>query len=387
MSDARERRNGVLAARIAGALLLLPAIIGNAIDAPKPATAPAPAPPAEAPKVDVVPTDEAAFYERLQFVTQHRNLVGLKIGEDIFQSLARGTVDAAVTALSSQAAGGNRDANIALVRVQHWCNHISSSRAVDIPAQLNKLAPVLPAARLSRVAGVLTAEKPFQERVRQSCRAASFDYQSIETRLRDAAEAGDPPSATELALFARDPAKRQSLLQQAADKNFPPAMQALATARLIAVQRGETTENVASIRTLFKQAGRTLPKAKVDLANCMALGCDGHPADAPTAAAFGIDAARDGEPTAFLSMLRMPWGGRIPRVQLFAWQYYGDRLNETGCTGDAYVVSAISFAQVIAMLEKGQGPKLIEQAKAQAEDLWRENSARAMREQGCGEKP
>lgn len=387
MSDAKQRRNSVPAARLAGALLLLQAITGNAIDVPKPATAPAPAPPAEAPKVEVVPTDEAAFYERLQFVTQRRNLVGLKIGEDIFQSLSRGAVETAVAALNSQAAGGNRDANIALVRVQHWCNRIASSRAVDIQAQLNKLAPALTAARLSRVAGVLTAEKPFQERARQSCRAASFDYQSIETRLRAAAEAGDPASATELAQFVRDPAKRQLLLQQAAEKNFAPAMHALATARLIAVQRGDTTENVASIRMLFKQAGRTLPKSKVDLANCMALGCDGHPADAPTAAAFGMDAARDGEPSAFLSMLRMPWGGRIPRVQLFAWQYYGDRLNETGCTGDAYVMSAVGFAQVIAMLEKGQDAKLIEQAKAQSEDLWRDNSARAMREQGCGEKP
>jgi hypothetical protein len=160
-------------------------------------------------------------------------------------------------------------------------------------------------------------------------------------------------------------------------------MQALATARLIAVQRGETTENVASIRLLFKQAGRTLSKAKVDLANCMALGCDGHPADAATAAAFGTDAARDGEPSAFLSMVRMPWGGRIPRAQLLAWQYYGDKLNETGCSGDAYVLASVTFAQTIGMLEKGQDAKLIEQAKAQAEALWNDNGARAMREQGC----
>jgi hypothetical protein len=135
---------------------------------------------------------------------------------------------------------------------------------------------------------------------------------------------------------------------------------------------------------LFKQAGRTMSRAKVDLANCMALGCDGHPADAPAAAAFGTDAARDGEPSAFLSMVRMPWGGRIPRVQLLAWQYYGDRLNESGCAGDAYVLTTVAFAQTLAMLEKGQDPKVLEEARTQAENLWRDNGARAMREQGCG---
>jgi hypothetical protein len=369
---------------VVGALLLLPATLGYAIDAPKPAAPPALAPAAEPPKVEVAATDETAFYERVQFVTQKRNLMGLKVADDVTQSVARGSPDVAVAALSSQAAAGNRDANIALVRLQHWCNRISSARPSDTQTQLNKLATVVPAARLPRIAGVLNAEKTFQERARKSCGTAVFEYGLIEERLRDAADNGDPASATELAQFSRNPAMRQSLLQQAADKNFPPAMHALATARLIAVQRGETTENVASIRMLFKQAGRTLSRAKVDLANCMALGCDGHPADAPAAAAFGTDAARDGEPTAFLSMVRMPWGGRVPRVQLLAWQYYGDRLNESGCAGDTYVMTNVAFAQTIAMLEKGQDAKFIEQAKTQADDLWHNNGERAMREQGCG---
>lgn len=383
MRDARPRPTAAKAARIAGAILLLGALASNAIDAPKKIPAAPPAPAAQPPKVDVVPTDETAFYERLQYVTHRRNLLGLALKQEILQSLAKGSIDTAVAALNAQSTSGNRDATIALIRVQHWCNRIVSAKVVETAAQLTNLAPILPAAKLPRAAGVLTAEKPFQQRASQSCRATVFDYGGIEARLREGAAVGDPASATELAQFARDPAQRMSLLQQAADKNFAPAMQALATARLIAVQRGETTENVASIRLLFKQAGRTLSKAKVDLANCMALGCDGHPADAATAAAFGMDAARDGEPSAFLSMVRMPWGGRISRAQLLAWQYYGDKLNETGCSGDVYVPASVTFAQTIGMLEKGQDAKLIEQAKAQAETLWNDNGARALREQGC----
>lgn len=372
------------AARVGGVLLGLYAVTVWAIEAPKPTAAPAAAPAAPAPKVNVAPTDETAFYERLQYVTQRRNLNGLGIADEVVKSLASGAADTAVATLGSQSAAGNRNATIALVRIQHWCNRIGSTRLPDAQAQLSKLASLLPAERLARAAGVFAAERPYQQRARQGCGKAMFDYGAIETRLREAADAGDPASATEMAQFSRDPAKRMALLQQAADKNFAPAQYALATSRLIAVQKGETTENVASIRLLFKQAGRTLSRAKVELANCMALGCDGHPADASTAAAFGLDAARDGEPVAFLSMMRMPWGGRLQRAQLLAWQYFGDRLNETGCTGDAYVQNSVAFTQAIAMLEKGQNAPLIEQAKTQAGSLWQDNGARAMKEQGCG---
>src|SRR5688500_7370909 len=126
-----------------------------------------------------------------------------------------------------------------------------------------------------------------------------------------------------------------------------------------------------------------MPKAKLDLANCMALGCDGHPADARTALAFGTDAARDGEPTAFLSMVRMPWGRQMPRVQLLAWQYFGDQLNEAGCMGDAYIVTSLGFAQSIPMLEKGQPTQVLDAAKSQAETLWKDNGERAKKENGC----
>ena len=201
--------------------------------------------------------------------------------------------------------------------------------------------------------------------------------------MRAAADAGDPASAVELAQFVRDPKKKEALIKSAIDQRFAPAMYLAATNLVMAVQRGETTENVSSIRLWLKQAGPTIPKAKVDLANCMALGCDGHPADALTAQAFGLDAARDGEPSAFLSMARMPWGHRLSRAQLLAWQSFGDRLNEAGCTGDAYLPSVTMFTQTLGALEKGLDPTSRDAARKQADELWRDNGARAMKEQGC----
>jgi hypothetical protein len=240
-----------------------------------------------------------------------------------------------------------------------------------------------PEQRAARVAGVMYAEVEYMQRARVACSKARFDYTGIEARLRAAAAAGDPASATELAQFLRDPAQREAMLQSAVKKNHPQAVYKVATNLLIAVQRGQTTENVSQIRELLKIAGRAIPRAKLDLANCMAVGCDGHPADALTARAFGIDAARDGEPTAFVSMVRMPWGARLPRQQMLAWQYFGDRLNEGGCMGDAFVPTTLAFGQTIALLERTASPKMLEEARQQAETLWTEHGVRAQKENGC----
>lgn len=375
--------SATLAARLIGGLLAAWSLSSHAIEAPKPAT-PQQQPQQQAPvKVDITPTDETAFYERLQFVAHKRMLTGLGVNEDVMRTLATGAADAAIGDLNNRSAAGEKNATIALVRIQHWCSRISTTRPTDAQAQLTRLSTVLPPERLARVAGVYIAERSYLERARQGCGRAAFDYNGIESRLRMSAEEGDPASATEMAQFSRDPARREALLQQAADKNFAPAQYALAQARVVAVQRNISTENVASIRLLLKQAGRSLSKAKVDLANCMALGCDGHPADTASATAFGVDAARDGEPTAFVSMMRMPWGMRLTRQQLIAWQSFGERLNEAGCTGDSYVQSAAFYSQSLNALQNKQPPKVIEEAKAQLETLWQQNGERAKREQGC----
>jgi hypothetical protein len=377
MNKLRIARAGVLAA------LWLATCAAHAIEVPKPQ--PEPEQPAQAPppQLTITPTDERAFYEKVQRVTAYRSMRGLKIPAEVIAELGRGNADAAVAMLSRLAVEGNKEADIALVHVQHWCNSVSQQRAGDPKAQMAKLLKGQPEQRAARVAGVMYAEVEYMQRARASCSKARFDYTGIEARLRASADAGDPASATELAQFLRDPAKREAMLQSAVQKNYPPAVYKVATNLLIAVQRGQTTENVSAIRELLKIAGRTIPRAKLDLANCMAVGCDGHPADALTARAFGIDAARDGEPTAFMSMVRMPWGGRMTRQQLLAWQYFGDRLNEGGCMGDAYVPTSLAFGQTIGMLERNADPKVLEEARTQTASLWSEHGVRAQKENGC----
>jgi hypothetical protein len=372
-------RAGTLAA------LWLAACVAQAIEAPKPQPAPEKQPEQQQPppELTVTPTDEKVFYEKVQRVTAYRSMRGLKIPADVIADLGRGKAAEAVATLSRLASEGTKDADIALVHVQHWCNAVSQQRTPPDPkAAIAKVVKDQPDQRAARVAGVMFAELDYMQRAGASCRQARFDYSGIEARLRASADAGDPASATELAQFLRDPAKREAMLQSAVKKNYPPAVYKVATNLLIAVQRGQTTENVSQIRELLKIAGRTIPRAKLDLANCMAVGCDGHPADALTARAFGIDAARDGEPTAFPSMVRMPWG-RMTRQQMLAWQYFGDRLNEGGCMGDQYVPTALTFGQTIGMLERGADPTTLQEARTQAETLWSEHGARAQKENGC----
>jgi hypothetical protein len=346
------------------AVLWLTACGAYAIEAPKPQPAPEEKKEAPPPELTVTPTDERAFYEKVQRVTSYRSLRGLNIPADVIADLGRGDADKAVATLSGLASQGNNKANIALV-------------------QIAKLVQGQPDARAARVAGVIYAELEYMQRARANCSKARFDYTGIEARLRAAAAAGDPASATELAQFLRDPAKREEMLQSAVKQHYPPAVYKVATNLLIAVQRGQTTENVSQIRELLKIAGREIPRAKLDLANCMAVGCDGHPADALTARAFGIDAARDGEPTAFPSMVRMPWGARIPRPTLLAWQLFGDRLNESGCMGDQFVPTALALTQTISMITRVLDDEELEEAKKQFDALWAEHGVRAMKENGC----
>ncbi|HKQ13744.1 MAG TPA: hypothetical protein VJT80_09950 [Steroidobacteraceae bacterium] len=365
------------------AVLWLAACAAFAIEAPKPQAAPEEKKEEPPPEVTITPTDERAFYEKIQRVTAYRGLRGLKIPADVIADLGKGNADKAVATLSGLASQGSNDANIALVHVQHWCAAVSQQRAGDPKTQIAKLVQGQPEPRQARVAGVMYAEVDYMQRARTNCGNARFDYTAIEARLRASAAAGDPASATELAQFLRDPAKREEMLQSAVKKNYPPAVYKVATNLLIAVQRGQTTENVSQIRELLKIAGREIPRAKLDLANCMAVGCDGHPADALTARAFGIDAARDGEPTAFPSMVRMPWGARIPRPQLLAWQLFGDRLNEAGCMGDQFVPTALALTQTISMITRVLDDADLEETKKQFDALWAEHGARAMKENGC----
>lgn len=387
MRNASSSVHCLEAALLTCVLLALPPPVFS-IEEPQPQAAPETQPRAARQDAapSVMPADEAGFYTRLQRVTHHRNLRGLDVPDPVIDALARGEADLAVAALSKLAAAGSSAANVALVRVQHWCGEIGSRRPeapAEAQARLAKLTAGMPEERAARAARVFAAQTEFMERARIACGRASFDYREIEAQLRQSAEQGDPASATELAKFVRDPAQRAALLEAAAAKDYAPAKYAMATNLLMAVQRGETTQNVSSIRELLKQAGRSIPKAKLDVANCMALGCDGHPADAATAHAFGIDAARDGEPAAFLSMARMPWGGRMPRSELLAWQYFGDRLNEEGCLGEPFISTSATFAQTIQLLEKGQTTETLDSARSQAEALWRSFGERAAKENGC----
>ncbi len=314
----------------------------------------------------------------------HRQLFrGLGVDARVITALAQGDFAGAVGSLSVGAAQGSPPFNIALIRLQHECARIVQSPTVVSPAQLDKLRTDLREARATRIIAVLDAQNEYTRKAQASCRNSRFDLRRIEATLKQSAEQGDAVSATELARYTGDAARREAMLVAAAAKNYAPAQHALAQSRVMGVQRGLSTENVASIRILLKQAGQTLPLAKLDFANCVAVGCDGHPADAPTAAVFGIDAARDGEAAVFPAMMRMPWRQRLKPEELIAWQYFGDRLNEWGCAGEGYIGAAVNFTQMLGQLEKNVRPDVVAAGKQLADRYWTDFGERAKKEQLC----
>jgi hypothetical protein len=330
---------------------------------------------------DALPAPE--FVAHLEDVAHRQLFRGLGIEPKVIAALAQADFAGAVDSLSSGAAQGSQPFNIALIRLQHDCARIVQSPTAVNPSQLDKLRTDLPEARATRIIAVLDAQNDFTKKAQASCRASRFDLRRIEATLKQSAEQGDVVSATELARYTGDSARREAMLVAAAAKNYAPAQHALAQSRVVGVQRGLSTENVASIRILLKQAGQTLPLAKLDFANCVAVGCDGHPADAPTAAVFGVDAARDGEAAAFPAMMRMPWRQRLKPEELIAWQYFGDRLNESGCTGEGYIGAAINFTTMLGQLEKTVRPDVVTAGKQLAMRYWTDFGERAKKEQLC----
>ena len=147
MNAAALARAGALA------VLWLTAGVAQAIETPKPQAAPEEKKEAPPPELTVTPTDERAFYEKVQRVTAYRALRGLKIPASVIADLGRGDAEKAVATLSGIASQGNNEANIALVHVQHWCNAVSSQRAGDPKAQIAKLVQGQPDARAARSSG------------------------------------------------------------------------------------------------------------------------------------------------------------------------------------------------------------------------------------------
>ena len=371
--------------RHARVVLILLALIAQplrAIEAPK-TVSPTSNPSAASPAWRAPAQEPHALQPILARVTHRQLLANLNVEESVIDLLARAEVAQAVAQLSAKAETNDAPTNIALVRVQNWCSRILPRERHRAPKLLEQLQPQLSEPETARLQLLVNLQLDYEAKARNSCGEARFDYRLIEAQLRDAADEGEPLSLTELARIETRPARVEELLQQAASKNYAPALHALAMHRLIAVQRGERTSDVGSIRTLLKQAGRTSSRAKLDLANCMAVGCEGHPGDVGGALVFGLDAARDGERDAYASIARMPWAGRLPMEQRLAWQYFGQRMNEAGCYGSDYLSMYASLREAVLAYEKAIGADLQKPAEELAERYWRDYGARAQREQKC----
>src|SRR5690606_26543753 len=139
--------------------ILLAATCAHAIEAPKTQNETAPNEAAHA--GNVVPTDEARFYEQLQRVTHWRNLRGLHVPQTAIDDLARGHADRAVAALGDAAAKGSEEANIALVRIHQRCSRVGSARPPNLDEQNDKLSSILPSERAPRDACLLNDEAAF----------------------------------------------------------------------------------------------------------------------------------------------------------------------------------------------------------------------------------
>ena len=199
------------------------ACAAHAIEAPKPQ--PAPEQPPEAAAAASRQSrrrTSARSTRRCSASPPIASMRGLKIPAEVIAELGarqrrRGGCHAQQPRGRGQQRGEHRArARSALVQLRH----VSSAPAIR-KCRSRSWLKGQPEQRAARVAGVMYAEVDYMQRARAGCSKARFDYTGIEARLRAAADAGDPASATELAQFLRDPAKREAMLQSAVEQELP----------------------------------------------------------------------------------------------------------------------------------------------------------------------
>ena len=284
---------------------------------------------------------------------------------------------------SALAEQGSRKANIALVRIQHCCGSVAGGRRPDVNAQISKLSPDLPPDKAARVAGVIQAEADYMNRARAACRKATFDYRRYRSAAARAAEAGDPASATELAQFMRDPAKKKALLKAAADKNIRPRCTPLRPScwsPCSAARRPRTSARFASCssrraarcrkpRWIWRIAWRW---AATDIRPMRSL-------PAPSASMLRATAS----PMAFCSMVRMPWGSTHVARAAAGLAVLRRSTQRSRLHGRQLHRRCDQLRADDRDAREESGPAVAGSRHKLAEELWRDNEARAKKENNC----
>jgi hypothetical protein len=149
------------------------------------------------------------------------------------------------------------------------------------------------------------------------------------------------------------------------------------------LQKG-SPESQREAMALLREAAKTLPLAKTQLAECLLRGCPTPEPDPTEARQLLIDAASAGDLAALRSLAdpvypNTPLDPNLPAPERYAWGQFLQRLNEQGCFGPgAYVTWAILPGSAPDPLAMSPAEWAVAQARAAALLAAQLNKTRAL---------
>jgi hypothetical protein len=343
-------------------------------DSAQPALAPGSLATAAAPDLEGFANQlrRAATYEILGEIDVPRSIRALIADLDIAQAAAD---------LEALARNNDRDANVALVRLERAClgEEPDTERSTDAAhAEAAARATKAPTQMRARIEASIAARHERIARMPAACAQARFDSRIISQRLRDAADAGHEASLWQLGNDADTETARRYWLS-AAMLGFAPAQVALAQSLMSDSASGERRDRGA-MNYWLQAAAKNSPQGKLLLGECLVNACNAQPPDMAAAGQVLREAILFGVADAPTLLASIPSDDAAAPTdqEMYAFESFLERLNDFGCYGaDLYPTNALHLSDHLQQLGLRLSPSALSEAHRLADQASREHSAKA----------
>jgi hypothetical protein len=332
-------------------------------------------------RVPAAPLGLDAFVGQLRRAESYVIFGDIAVPGGIRASVAELRIAEAAAGLEALARANDRDANVALARLELTCKgeepdtqrstdaaHAEvAARTTKVPAQMRERIEASMAVRQERIAGMSTA-----------CAQARFDSRAISQRLQDAAAAGHEVSLWQLGNLADSEAARKYWLS-AAMLGFVPAQVDLAQSLMLENSSGDRRERGA-MNFWLQSAARNSPQGKLLLGECLVTSCNAQPPDMATAGQVLREAVFLGVASAPTTLASIPADDAAAPTdaEMYSFNSFLQRLNDLGCYGaDLYPTNALHVSDQLQQLGLRLSPAALEEARRLSDQAWREHGAQA----------
>jgi hypothetical protein len=330
------------------------------------------------------PPDKAGletFARQLRRVEAAAIFSGIKLPRGVEVAVAELRIADAAVVLESRALANDRDANVALARLEQACQgeEPDTQRATDqAHAQVAARVSQMPETMRDRIETSMALRQERIAALPEACAQARFDSGAISQRLRDAAASAHEASLWQLGhLVDPDSARRYWL--SAAMLGFVPAQVDLART-LMYEQTSTDRKDRGTMNFWLQAAAKNSAEGRLLLGDCLVNSCNAQPPDFTTAGQVLREAILLGVAYApkILESIPAEDAAAPTDAELYSYNSFLQRLNDLGCYGaDLYPNNALNFSDYAHAAELRLSPSALDEARRSADEMWRQHGPQA----------